>query len=83
MAVLNLRNVPEDLMRDLRKAAIDAGMGNHLHDYCRQLLARALAREASEATMNDDSLNALRAFKTSMREQFPTLRPVSSDIEIT
>lgn len=40
MAVLNLRNVPDDLMRDLRKAAIDAGVP--FHEHCIGLLKLAL-----------------------------------------
>ncbi len=40
MAVLNLRNVPDDLMRDLKKAALDAGQP--FHAFCIQLLSGAL-----------------------------------------
>lgn len=40
MAVLNLRNVPDDLVRDLKKAALDAG--EPFHPYCIGLLKLAL-----------------------------------------
>ena len=42
MAVLNLRKVPEDLMRELRKAAIDAG--EPFHEHCVRLLELAVGR---------------------------------------
>ena len=40
MAVLNLRNVPDDLMRDLKKAALDAGQP--FHAFCIQILSGGL-----------------------------------------
>lgn len=40
MAVLNLRSVPDDLMRDLKKAAIDAG--EPFHVYCVHMLSIGL-----------------------------------------
>ena len=43
MAVLNLRNVPEELMRRLRSDAALAGRGNHFHEHCIGLLERGLA----------------------------------------
>jgi hypothetical protein len=50
MAVLNLRNVPEDLMRQLRSQAALAGRGNHFHEYCIGLLEVAVAQLAGERT---------------------------------
>ena len=46
MAVLNLRKVPEDLMRQLRKAAIDAG--EPFHEHCVRLLERAARSPRAE-----------------------------------
>jgi plasmid stability protein len=72
MAVLNLRNVPEELMRDLRKAAVDAGLG--LHDYCRAVLARGVEMRPGEPSTvrgNHEALAQLGVFSIAVRENFP------------
>ena len=43
MAVLNLRNVPDEVMRRLKSDAALAGRGNHFHEHCIGLLERGLA----------------------------------------
>jgi hypothetical protein len=46
MAVLNLRNVPEDLMKRLRMAAVEANRANEFHAFCIEALARSLGGPA-------------------------------------
>jgi hypothetical protein len=51
MAVLNLRNVPEDLVCQLRAQAALAGRGNHFHEYCIGLLEVVVAQVANQRTI--------------------------------
>ncbi len=66
MAVLNLRNVPDDLMRDLKKAALDAGQP--FHAFCIGLLVRALAGPPAMPPYLEVDPQTLRAM-------FPKLEP--------
>lgn len=59
MAVLNLRKVPEDLMRKLRKAAIDAG--EPFHEHCVRLLEMTVLQSTGPVWPQQEAIKSRAA----------------------